>query len=158
MRPPTTIEVVTRRARALLEQWQPLATLRYIGRPKAMPNIVTFPGLNQDDISFDELVKEMFDGPLALWGPQLGSTRMRLEHALDTMATASFADVRSKLVDIMAKLAREIPRLRGTHVEGPQAIARHLDELADDDRAALIPGVRASLVTELYGLLREPRS
>lgn len=158
MRSPNTLEMVTQRGRALLDQWDSLAKLRYIGRPKALPKIVTFPGLNQDDISFDELVKEMFDGPLALWGPQLGSPRLRLEVALEAMANASFADVRDKLIDVMAKIAREIPRLQGTHVEDPQEIARYLDELSDEDRAELIPGVRYALVEPLYRLLDNPRS
>jgi hypothetical protein len=154
MRSPNNVEMVTRRGRALLEQWEPLSTLRYIGRPKANPTIVTFPGLNQDDISFDELVKELFDGPLAMWGPQLGSPRMRLEHALEMMASASFADARDKLVDVMAKMAHENPRLAGTHVDDRQAIARHLDGLSDEERAELIPGVRHALVSLLYDLLR----
>jgi hypothetical protein len=157
MQPPTTVEMVTRRGRALLDQWESLSKLRYIGRPKAMPKIVTFPGLNQDDISFDDLVKELFDGPLALWGPQLGSPRLRLEHALDAMANASFADVRDKLVDMMAKLAREHPRMKGTHVEDPHEIARCLDELPDDERAELIAGVYSALLGPLYDLLRAGR-
>lgn len=158
MHPPHDVEAVTRRARALLDQWVPLSTLRYIGRPKALPNIVTFPGLNQDDISLDELLKELFDGPLALWGPQLGSPRLRLEHALDAMAAATFADARPMLVDFMAKMARENPRTQGTHAEDPHEIGRWLDELSDEDRAELIPGVRYALVGELYGLLREVRN
>jgi hypothetical protein len=155
MRSPNTAEMVTRRGRALLAQWESLAKLRYIGRPKAMPTIVTFPGLNQDDISFDELVKELFDGPLALWGPQLGSPRMRLEHALEMMGRASFEDARDKLVDVMAKMAHENPRLAGTHVDDRQAIARHLDGLSDDERAELIPGVRHALASVLYDASRE---
>lgn len=156
MRSPTTVDMVTRRGRALLAQWEPLSTLRYIGRPKAMPTIVTFPGLNQDDISFDALVKELFDGPLALWGSQLGSPRMRLEHALEMMARASFEDARDKLVDAMTKMAHENPRLTGTQVDDRQAIARHLDGLSDEERAELIPGVRSALIGPLYDLLREP--
>jgi hypothetical protein len=154
MRSPNTVEMVTRRGRALLDQWEPLSTLRYIGRPKAMPKIVTFPGLNQDDISFDELVKELFEGPLALWGPQLGSPRLRLESALETMATASFADARDKLVDVMTKLAHEVPRLRGTHVDDRHAIAKLVDALPDDDRAEVLTGVYAALLGPLYDLLR----
>jgi hypothetical protein len=157
MRSPTTVDMVTKRGRALLAQWESLAKLRYIGRPKAMPTIVTFPGLNQDDIGFDELVKELFDGPLALWGPQLGSTRMRLEHALETMASASFDDVRDKLVDVMTKMAHENPRTKGTHVDDRQAIARHLDALPEDERAELVPGVLSALMTSLYALLRQQR-
>lgn len=155
MRAPTTVEMVTRRGHALLAQWEALSTLRYIGRPKAMPKIVTFPGLNQDDISFDELVKELFDGPLALWGPQLGSTRMRLEHALEMMASASFEDARDKLVDVMAKMAHDNPRLTGTHVADRDAIARYLDALPAEERAELIPGVRSALVGVLYDASRE---
>jgi hypothetical protein len=87
--PPNTVETVTRRARALFAMWEPLSTLRYIGRLRKMPAVVQFPALNQDSISFDELVAELFDGPLAVWGPQLGSTRKRLESALDAMSGAS---------------------------------------------------------------------
>lgn len=155
MRSPTTVDMVARRARALLDQWEALSTLRYIGRPKAMPKIVTFPGLNQDDIGFDELVKELFDGPLAVWGPQLGPPRLRLESAIETMASASFADARDKLLGEMTKIARTNPRLAGTHAEDPQVIAQHLDELSDDERAALIPGVRSSLVSVLYQLIAD---
>jgi hypothetical protein len=154
MRAPITVDTVTKRGRALLDQWEPLSKLRYIGRPKAMPNIVTFPGLNQDDISFDELVKELFDGPLALWGPQLGSPRMRLEVALETLASATFEDARDKLVDVMAKLAHEVPRLRGTHVDDRHAIEKLVDALPDDERAEVLTGVHGALLGPLYGLLR----
>ncbi|HEY1551144.1 MAG TPA: hypothetical protein VGG28_25115, partial [Kofleriaceae bacterium] len=113
LRRPNTIETVTRRARRLLAQWEPLTTLRYIGAPKRLPEIVTFPALNQSSIELDELVSELFTGPLAMWGPQLGSVRLRLESALEAMAAASADEARAKLLRRMVELARQNKRLQG---------------------------------------------
>src|SRR5262249_11667852 len=147
-----TVEVVTRRAGRLLAMWEPLATLRYIGAPKSLPAIATLPGLNQTSIDLDELVAELFAGPLALWAPEGASTSVRLEHALGAMARACAGESRERVLARMVELARTNPRTKGTAAADPAAIAGWFDALSADSRAELVPGNDLDLVSELYQL------
>ncbi len=151
LRPPNTVESVTERARALFAVWEQLATLRYIGHPTELPAMIAFPGLGQPTLTLDQLVAELFAGPLEMWGPPLGSSRSRLEHALEQMATATPEDARGRLVERMAAFARTNKRLRGSPADDPHAIAAYL---AAEDCTALIAGVSSDLLTALHQLAR----
>lgn len=157
LRPPNPVATITRRARALLAQWSALGALRYIGIPKPLPEIVTLPGLNQDSIGLDQLVAEMFAGPLAVWAPEAGPVRMRLEHALDAMATATPEEARVRVLARMLAVAAQDPRLRGRPAADPAAITARTETLSTTEWAALTPCVDADLLDIPYALLREQR-
>ncbi|MFN0246763.1 MAG: hypothetical protein ACKV2T_07625 [Kofleriaceae bacterium] len=154
-RPPNTIAAVSTRARAVFAAWPELATLRYIGAARRMPSVIQFPEPEPVSIGLDALLNQLFSGPLAVWGPQLGSARLRLEHALDAMAGASLDEAREKVAARMASLARENLRTRGTRAEDPERIAQALYSLPPDDVAALVPCVTHDLLSVLYGLLED---
>jgi hypothetical protein len=151
--PPNSVDVVTARARAVLASWPELATLRYIGAAKRMPSVIQFPEPEAPSISLDSLVNQLFDGPLAVWGPQLGAARLRLEHALDAMAVASLDDAREKLLARMTLLSRGNHRTKGTRAADPERIAAALAALPAAEIAALVPGITPDLLSVLYTLL-----
>jgi hypothetical protein len=157
LRPPNTVAAVTRRARALLAQWSALGTLRYIGIPKPLPEIVTLPGLNQDLIGLDQLVAEMFAGPLAMWAPEAGPVRMRLEHALDAMAAITPEEARVRVLARMLTAAARHPRFRGKPAADPAAITARAETLSATEWAALTPCVDADLLDVPYALWHEQR-
>lgn len=154
----TSVDAVTADVRGLLPVWESLATLRYMGRPHALPEIIRFPGFNQQSIAFDVLVGELFEGTLAIWGPQLGSIRRKLEAAVERMAHGTFSDARARIAERMAVIADRNARFRGTHAADRVEIAAWIDALPDDEQADLVAGCDRALVAPLFGLLRNPRN
>lgn len=126
----------------------------YIGAPKRLPAIITYPGLNQDPIGFDELIGELFAGPLAVWGPSIGAARLRLDHALDAMAAASAEDARARVLAV----ARDNPRTRGTHAADPAASPHGSRRCRTRSGKASCPAVGSDLLGPLYTLLRQRSS
>lgn len=153
-----TVDAVSEQARGLLPLWDELVTLRYIGRPHALPEVIRFPGFNQQSISFDALVGELFEGTLAIWGPQLGPIRGKLESAIEGMAHGTFSDVRTKIADRMAVIADRNARFRGTHAADRREILEWIDALPADEQADLVAGSDRALVAPLFALLRSPRN
>jgi hypothetical protein len=154
-RPPNTIAAITTRARAVFAAWPELATLRYVGAANRMPSVIQFPEPEPISIGLDALLNQLFSGPLTVWGPQLGSARLRLESSLDAMASASLDDAREKIATRMMSLARENRRTKGTRAEDPAHIARALAALSADELASLVPCVTHDLLSVLYGLLAD---
>lgn len=154
----TSVDAITAHVRGLLPVWDALSTLRYIGRPHALPEIIRFPGFNQQSISIDVLVGELFEGTLAIWGPQLGSIRRKLEAAIESMAHGTFSDVRPRIAQRMAIIADRNARFRGTHAADPVEIAAWIDALPDEEQADLVAGSDRALLAPLFGLLRNPRN
>jgi len=152
-RPPNTVEVVTARARAVFAAWPGLAGLRFVGAAKRMPSVIQFPEPEPVSIGLDALVNQLFSGPLTIWGPQLGTARLRLEHALDAMSAASPDEARHRLAARMLTLARDNRRTRGTRAEDPERIAATLASLSIDELGALVPGVTPDLLSVLYTLV-----
>jgi hypothetical protein len=150
----TSVEAVTDQVRGLFPLWDALATLRYIGRPHALPEVIRFPGFNQESISFDALVGELFEGTLAIWGPQLGPMRAKLESAIERMAHGTFSDARTHIATRMAVLANRNARFRGTHAAEPAQILAWIDSLPEDEQADLVAGCDRALLAPLFGLLR----
>jgi hypothetical protein len=150
MRPPNPLAVVTARAQALFAAWEPLATLRYIGRPTERPAVIVYPGLNQTPLALDQLVAQLFDGTLAMWGPMLGEMRARLTHALDAAAAATADDTRDRIVATMVSIARKNPRLSDSRATDTAAVAAEVASLSPAELEGLRAGVRADLVNVLY--------
>ena len=154
-RPPNTVAALTARARAVLDAWSALATLRYAGAARRMPSVIQFPEPESPCIGLDALVAQLFAGPLAVWGPQVGATRLRLVHALDAMASATLDEARARLGARMVALARDNRRTKGTCAEDPACIEAALVALSPSELAALVPAVTQDLLPLLYALVAD---